>query len=75
MKSGGGVTQADKTATRARGVECCRHKEEGFNIFGYKQADVLYPYAYLILVPEISSLSVRTVPKLFWPLSVEKTTW
>lgn len=44
-------------------------------MFGYKQADVLYPYAYLILVPEISSLSVRTVPKLFWPLSVEKTTW
>lgn len=40
----------------------------------YEQADVLYAYAYLVLLSEISSLSVQTAQKLFWPLSAEKTT-
>lgn len=48
--------------------------KENDSMFGYEQAVVLYPYAYLDLVSEISSLSVRTAQKLFWPLSVEKTT-
>lgn len=43
-------------------VECC------------DQAVVLFPYVYLVLVSEISSISVPTVQRLFWPLSVEKTT-
>lgn len=40
----------------------------------YETADVLYPYAYLVLVSETSSLSVQTLQKSFWPLSVERTT-
>lgn len=75
MKPRDGEVQAGETATGADGLECSRHQGEGFNMFGYKQADVLYPYAYFVLVSEISSLSVRTVLKLFWPLPVEKITW